>query len=348
MKKGLALVMPLVWASVILGSLAFSIHLYRQTYRPGTVFSPAVPRMQRPFDFQADTKELGSFSGRFLLLSVKKERNALWSTRYWIPGLAVLEVPVQVTSCGVCVRLALWDAGEYSVALSDPGTGRRVFGSSLKVVVPLSVYRNDFLLLGAILTLSFLSGRLASWTLFPFLPQAFQDRKKFGLFVAGLAIFALGLILFPYPETAAPRVHPMALSHDTTFESEGRPDAVPAFLGTKGEHGGTGGVLRMRHHMDNWTEFGRTLTFFEGPVGPLSPRNALFLPPDDGRYFLTLWHSVNPGSPIEEENWHFRAHPVSPPFPAGIYLGLALLSFAGFARGILPPARRETVRSDRS
>ncbi len=339
--------MPFLWASVILGSLAFSIHLYRQTYRAGTVFTPAVPRMQRPFDFKADKKDLGAFTGPVLLLSVKKERNALWSTRYWNPGSVVLEVPVQVTSCGICVRLALWDAGQYSVDLSDPGTGRGVFGSSLKVVVPLSVYRNDVLLLGAILALSFLSGRLASGTLFQILPQAFQNRKKYGIFLAGLVFFALGLILRPYPETAPPRGHTISHSPGPTFESEGRPDAVPAFLGTNVGQGGSDGVLRIWHHMDNWTEFGRTLTLFEGPVGPLSPRNAFFLPPDDGRYFLTFWHSAYPGLSFEEENGLFRAHPVSPPFPAGIYLGLALLSFAGFSRGALPPAGKVSRRSNR-
>lgn len=327
-KPGLIL-WPFVWSLFILGTLALSVHYYRSSFSPGTDVSPKNPRSQRPFDLHVSLKSLDPVQpGTVFRLQVRKIRNAFFSTAYYAPGSAILDLPVQVTGCGICVRLSLWDAGKYRITLEDRQSGKILRQLPLTVIVPLSLYRNDGFLLFGILLLSFLSGKMAEpavGTLFPgFVGRTAIHRK----IVAAFIFLSLGLLVLPYPRTSSPR-------HDTSpnavqLESEGRPDARPAPLVPPGGTGG--GVLKIAHNMDSWTDYGRSLTLFEGPVGDLGPDGSSILLPDDGRYFVTLWTPSIPARTLQT-SWVIRAHPVPPPFPWSVYSGMVLLSMAGFLAG---------------
>lgn len=327
-KPGLIL-WPFVWSLFILGTLALSIHYYRSSFSPGTDVSPQYPRSQRPFDLHVTLKSLDPIQpGTVVRLQVRKIRNAFFSTAYYAPGSAILDLPVQVTGCGICVRLSLWDAGKYRISLADRQTGKFLRELPLTVIVPLSLYRNDGLLLFAIILLSFLSGKMAEPAVSALFPGFVGHPAVHRQIVAAFIFLSLGLLVLPYPRTSSPR-------HDTSpnivqLESEGRPDARPAPLVPPG--GAGGGILKIAHNMDSWTDYGRSLTLFEGPVGDLSPDRASILLPDDGRYFVTLWTPSIPARTLQT-SWVIRAHPVSPPFPWSVYSGMVLLSMGGFLAG---------------
>lgn len=320
---------PFVWSLFILGTLALSVHIYRSSFLPGTDISPANPRSQRPFELHIPLKSLeGVQPGSFLRLRIKKLRNAFFSVAYYAPGSAILDLPLQVTGCGICVRLSLWDAGKYRITLEDRQTGKTLRQLPVTVIVPLSLYRNDGLLIFAIILLSFLSGKMAEPAARALLPGFIGRAPLHRQLVAAFIFLSLGLLVLPYPRTSSPHQYPSPSS--VQMESEGRPDARPAPLAPPGGTGG--GVLRISHNMDSWTDYGRSLTLFEGPVGNLARSGASILLPDDGRYFVTLWTPVLPAQTLQT-SWVIRAHPVPPPFPWSVYSGMVLLSMAGFLAG---------------
>lgn len=336
-KRGLIL-WPFVWSLFILGTLALSIHYYRSSYSPGTDTSPENPRSQRPFDLHVPLKSLeGVQAGTILELHVKKLRNAFFSTAYYAPGSTVLDLPVQTTGCGICVRLSLWDAGKYRVTIEDRRTGKPLRRLPLTVIVPLSLYRNDGLLLFGIFLLSFFSGKMVAPSVRSLLPASLERSRLPGrrLFAAFI-FFSVGLLLLPYPRT--PASHHRHPPTSLQLESEGRPDAVPAPLVPPG--GAGGGVLKIAHNMDSWEDYGRSLTLFEGPVGDLISSGASILLPDDGRYFVTLWTPSLPPQTLQT-SWVVRANPVSPPFPWSVYAGMVLLSMTGFFAGAMMTEKQE-------
>ncbi len=336
--------LPLALSVLILFSLVSSVHFYRQAYISGSHFSPLTPKSQRSFSFNVARANLPADSGSELLLKITKEKNAFGSTRYWHSGSVVLSLPLQISTCGICIRLALWDPGVYRVTLSNH-SGDLVFSSLLTVIAPLALYRDDIILILVTLWLSWASGRLAVSILGgerPFIPVDMQRKVQMGLIAAGL--MALGLIFIPYPELhthQASKTSIMSMGSDSpsgkepsTLESEGRIDAVPIALSPPGTIMPPG-YLTIRHHMDSWTEFGRTLTVFEGATASLGATGSFFLLPDDGRYFLSLWASTSSGKSLADTHWVLRSLPVSPPLPVALLSGLALFSLSGFFWGLL-------------
>lgn len=337
MRKPGLILWPFVWSLFILGTLSLSIHYYRTSFSPGTDVSPQNPRSQRPFDLHVPLKSLDTVQpGTVLRLRVRKIRNAFFSTAYYASGSAILNLPVQVTGCGICVRLSLWDAGKYRITLEDRQTGKILRQLPLTVIVPLSLYRNDGLLLFAIILLSFLSGKLAEPAVRALLPELIGRTALHRQIVAAFIFLSLGLLVLPYPRTSSP--HQYASPTSFPQESEGRTDARPAPLIPPG--GAGGGILKIGHNMDSWTDYGRSLTLFEGPVGDLALSGASILLPDDGRYFVTLWTPALPAQ-TRQTSWVIRANPVSPPFPWSVYSGMVLLSMAGFLAGATFNGRRD-------
>jgi hypothetical protein len=338
------IVLPLAFSILIIFAFVSSVHFYRAAYAPGVHFSPRTPKAQRPFSFNVAKSSLPASDGSTLLLKIVKERDSFGSTRYWHSGKTVLSLPLQVSSCGICVRVALWDPGVYAVTLSD-SMGHQVFSSPLSVIAPLALYRDDMILVLLTIILSWGSGKLSASVLGrtkPLDSTRLQRSVRLGCFAAGL--MALALIFMPYPDLRSPEgmessSMSMNSSSDSgavisTLESEGRQDATPLPLLPAGKmisHG----YLLIRHHMDSWTEFGRTLTIFEGPIGTLEAKNSFFLPPDDGRYFLSLWSADPSRQSLVNTRWVLRAIPVSPPFPAALLSGLTIFSLSGFIWGLL-------------
>ncbi len=335
--------LPFLLSLAILFGLGLSVHLYRAVYEPGVYFAPATPKAQRSFSFNVPAERLGASPGTTLLLTIRKTRNSFGSTRYWHEGKDVLSVPLRVSSCGVCIRLALWDPGTYDVRLSDQ-TGHQVFTSPLQMIAPLALYRDDLILIVLIVFLSWGSGAYAAGLLSPILPSVKGGgRLKVRLGVLALWVMALGLIFMPYPRTPDPTPSDRAALSSgsssggqgaSTMESEGRPDARPLSLASPSP-AFQSGYLTIRHHMDSWAEYGRTLTMFEGPVGVMNKKSAFFLPPDDGRYFVNLWSPGGADQGLQNTRWVVRSIPVSPPFPVGLFSGLALFSLGGFLWGLL-------------
>ncbi len=336
--------MPLIFSILIIFALVSSVHFYRLAYVSGVNFSPLTPKSQRSFSFNVPLTALPDLSGGNLLLKIIKEKDSFGSTSYWHTGKTVLSLPLQVSSCGICIRLALWDPGVYRVMLSDP-SGHQVFSSLLTVIAPLALYRDDAILIFLTIFLSWASGRLAVSVMgltSPLISVDMQKNVRLGIFAAGL--MALGLIFIPYPELSTgegSRVSSMSMDSavpsgngSSTLESEGRSGAVPLRLAPEGQNVFPG-YLTIRHHMDSWTEFGRTLTVFEGATGFIRAKDAFFLPPDDGRYFLSLWSPSPSGSSLVDTHWVVRSNPVSPPFPATLLSGLSLFSLCGFFWGFL-------------
>ena len=338
------IVLPLIFSILIIFALVGSVHFYRLAYVSGVNFSPLTPKSQRSFSFNVPPTALPDPSGGNLLLKIIKEKDSFGSTRYWHTGKTVLSLPLQVSSCGICIRLALWDPGVYRVMLSDP-SGHQVFSSLLTVIAPLALYRDDAILVFMTIFLSWASGRLAISVMGltrPLISVDMQKNVRLGLFAAGL--MALGLIFIPYPELntgAGSRVSSMSMDSaapsgngSSTLESEGRSGASPLRLAPVGQNVFPG-YLTIRHHMDSWTEFGRTLTVFEGATGFIRAKDAFFLPPDDGRYFLSLWSPSHSGGSLVDTHWVVRSNPVSPPFPTTLLSGLSLFSLCGFFWGFL-------------
>lgn len=338
------IVLPLLFSILIIFALVASVHFYRQAYAPGVNFSPLTPKSQRSFSFNVPILTLANPAGSNLLLKIVKEKDAFGSARYWHSGKTVLSLPLLVSSCGICIRLALWDPGIYRVTLSD-SMGHQVFSSHLTVIAPLALYRDDIILILLTIFLSWSSGKLAVSVLGrtkPLVSANVQKRVRLGILAAGL--MALGLIFIPYPDVQHRRSSdvssmPMNVASDSgavtsTLESEGREEAIPLPLSPAGKKIASG-YLMIRHHMDSWTEFGRSLTVFEGATGPLKAQNSFFLPPDDGRYFLSLWSPDSSGKSLLDTHWVVRSIPVSPPFPAALLSGLALFSLSGFFWGLL-------------
>ena len=336
--------LPMTLSVLIIFSLVSSVHFYRQAYVSGLHFSPLTPKSQRSFSFNVARSTLPADSGSDLLLKITKEKNAFGSTRYWHSGSVVLSLPLQISSCGICIRLALWDPGVYRVTLSNH-SGDLVFSSLLTVIAPLALYRDDIILILITIGLSWASGRLAVSILGgegPFISVDMQQKVQMGLIAAGL--MALGLIFMPYPDLTAhegSETSPMSMGSvsssggvPSTLESEGRLDAVPIALSPPGKIMPPG-YLTIRHHMDSWTEFGRTLTVFEGATASLGATDSFFLLPDDGRYFLSLWASSSSGKSLVDTHWVLRSLPVSPPLPVALLSGLSLFSLSGFFWGLL-------------
>ena len=320
---------PFLMSVFLLGTLALSVHYYRESFLPGPVFSPGHPRLQRPFDLRLPLTELGTAKpGDVVRVEIRKKRNAFFSTAYYAPGSLVLKLPVQVTSCGVCIRLSLWDAGSYQVEIQDEQSGTTLVDLPLTVIAPFSLYRNDLILLTAILVLSFFSGKAVASIVRSILPDRLASPLVHRTLIAAFVFFALGLSSLPL-RANPPLDHTPPDSSGTLHESEGRPDAAPALILPPSQE--TSGVLKISHNMDSWTDYGRSLTFFEGPVKNLVSSSSSLLLPDDGRYFLTFWTSDK--NQTRQISWVLRANPVSPPFPWTLYAGLVLLSFSGFLAG---------------
>ncbi|MDA8059700.1 MAG: hypothetical protein M0Z37_05055 [Nitrospiraceae bacterium] len=337
-------VLPMIFSVLIISALVLSVHFYRMSYAPGVNFSPLTPKSQRSFSFNVSKDHLPDLPGGTLFLKIRKEKGSFGSASYWHSGKTVFSVPLRISSCGICIRLALWDPGIYRITLSDP-SGRQVFSSPLRVIAPLALYRDDLVLIFLTVFLSWGSGKLAASVLGevkPCLTSSLQQKIRLVILAAGL--MALGLIFIPYPEMKEhhfPLISSMPAGTvpdkgvvASAPESEGRSEANPLPLSPL-EANGSPGYLTIRHHMDSWTEFGRTLTIFEGEVGILGSKNSFFLPPDDGRYFLSLWSIASSGRSLVDTHWALRSIPVSPPIPLALLSGLALFSLSGFLGGVL-------------
>ena len=313
----------------LLGTLALSVHYYRESFLPGPFFSPGHPRLQRPFDLRLPLSRLGEVQpGGVVQVDIRKSRNAFFSTAYYAPGSLVLSLPVQVTSCGVCVRMSLWDAGNYLVAIRNPKTGTMLQDLPLTVIAPFTLYRNDLILLVAILVLSFLSGKMVAPIVRSILPDRLASSPAYRILIAALVFLALGLTSLPSRENS-PLDHKHLASSNILHESEGRAGAAPALIFPPDQE--KAGVLKISHNMDSWTDYGRSLTFFEGPVKDLVADSSSLLLPDDGRYLLTLWTTEK--NQTRQISWILRANPISPPFPWTLFAGMVLLSFSGFLAG---------------
>lgn len=320
---------PFIMSLFILGTLALSVHYYRESFNPGAVFSPRHPRLQRPFDLHLPLSRLkGVREGDVVRIDIIKNRNAFFSTAYYAPESLVLTLPVQVTACGVCARVSLWDAGKYRVEIRDLKTGKRLQDTTLTVIVPFSLYRNDGILFAVILVLSFFSGRTVSPIVRTLLPDQLSSASAHRTLIGVLVFMALGFLSLPLREKPPSDRNPSSPS-PVFHESEGRPDATPAPIIPPARE--TQGILKISHNMDSWADYGRSLTLFEGPVKDLASFSSSLLLPDDGRYFLTLW-TADTGQ-TRQISWVIRANPVSPPFPWALFAGLVLLSFSGFLSG---------------
>lgn len=355
MKPALRTLFPLISGVLILASAGVMIHLYRSTYSSTPWVKPALPRAQ--FSFTLALPENRSEEARTFLLRVVKNRGSLLSVNYWPSGRTVFQVPVlDIPSSGKSghsVRLALWDPGSYTISFTDMTTGAPVKSLSLRVASPLGLYRNDLILLAVLAVAAYFSGKMArsSWSGDPLSLPATASRVLFssrgrvllfsGILLAGLAAMAFSGL------SRAPALLP-GLPHEGFHESEGRPDApemtLPVVSGLLPS--GSSGLLVIRHRLDSWLRFGQDLTLFDGPVTLASGQRSFLLPPDDGRYRLTLWEDRT--RTLSETRRTLRALPVSPPFPTILFSGLTLFSGAFFILGLLGSTRKVSVRPQES
>lgn len=326
--------LPLISGLLILSATGILIHLYRSTYLPGPVVSPALPRAQ--FSFSVSLPNNPGHSDRTLLLRIVKDKSAFLSVNYWHIGRTVLQIPLLDLSQKKSpdkIRLSLWDPGTYTMSFSDAKSGEPVQNTTIHIATPLVLYRNDVFLLLALAILGYVSGRMALSSFFPPVRPRFArilgSRK---LLFSGLLTISLLLVLsVGLPRTATP-VHEQA--RYGFHESEGRLDAarmplLPFQAGMTGQSG----YLVLRHRLDSWVRFGQDLTLFEGPVS-LDPKyRSYILPPDDGHYRMTLW--TQESGTLVSIHRSLQAIPVSPSFPFSLFLGLSLFSGAFFLLGIL-------------
>jgi hypothetical protein len=326
--------LPLISGLLILTAAGILIHLYRSTYLPGPVVSPALPRAQ--FSFSVSLPDNPGQSDRTLLLRIVKNKSAFLSVNYWHIGRTVLQIPVldlpQATSHNK-IRLSLWDPGTYTLSFSDAKSGEPVQSTTIHIATPLGLYRNDVFLLLALAILGYVSGRMALGSFIPsvhpWFSRIFASRK---LLFSGLLAVSLLLVLSVGLPRTAPPVHEQV--REGFHESEGRLDAARMpLLSFQTEMNERSGYLVLRHRLDSWLRFGQDLTLFEGPVS-LDPKyGSYILPPDDGRYRMTLW--AQKSGTLVPTHRTLRAIPVSPPFPLSLFLGLSLFSGAFFLLGLL-------------
>ena len=337
---------PLLTGGLIIAAAGTLIHLYRSTWTPGPLVSPVLPRSQVSFSLRLPEN---STAGPIpLLLRVVKTKSAFLSVAYWPVGRTVFQMPVLDPPAGPgqppqTLRLALWDPGRYTVTFEDGRTGLPIRSFALRVAAPLGLYRNDLILLIVLAVAGYLSGRMAlsSLPLLPGLSRLAAFRK--GLFPGLLAAGTLLILSAPHSFHAGP---PRAKETAQTgfHESEGQGDA-PRMLLPLGDKTApeSGGYLVLRHRLDSWLRFGQDLTLFEGPVETASPGRAFILPPDDGRYRLSLWSGENGTLLLTHST--LSAIPVSPPFPMELFSGLTLFSLSFFLLGFtrVSPAPRTPV-----
>jgi len=340
MKSVLRAFLPFVTGVLIISAAGLLIHLYRATYLPGPVLSPALPRAQFSFSVTLpDNFENNGPAGRTLLLRVIKNRSAFLSVSYWHSGRTVFQIPVldlpRTTGKPNTIRLALWDPGTYTLSFTDAATGAPVLSKEIRVATPLGLYRNDLFLLTLLALFGYFSGRLALGSL-PGLPLATHPRISrivpFGRFIFGGLLTASVLLILSVglPRSTSPAHEPV---REGFHESEGRIDAPRMRLIDQKTAGEGSGYLVLRHRLDSWLRFGQDLTLFEGPVDLRTPHAAFILPPDDGRYRLTLW-SQRSGELVPVHRT-IRAIPVSPAFPFSLFAGLSLFAGAFFVLGVL-------------
>lgn len=348
-KSAFRLLLPLFTGALIIAAAGILVNTYRNTWTPGTQVSPVLPRAQVSFAVRLPKNPSGE--PRPLLLRVVKTGNAPLSVSYWHAGRTVFQMPVldppsRKGEPPQSLRLALWDPGVYTLTFEDARTGNPVRSFSLRIAAPLGLYRNDLILLFLLALAGYLSGRMA----FSFLPplsglsRFFSLRKTLflGLSSAGVLLILLATVY----SSRGPAIE----SPKTGFlESEGRGDAPRMVLPLPtGKSPGSGGYLVLRHRLDSWLRFGQDLTLFEGAVDTASPRKAFILPPDDGRYRLSLWKGE--ANLISVNRTVVSAIPVSPVFPLGLFAGLTLLASSffllGFTRNSLssPSAMAERLR----
>ena len=343
--------LPLLTGVLIIATAGTLIHLYRSTWVSGPLISPVLPRAQ--FSFSVRLPENRTGSPLPLLLRVVKTGNSFLSVAYWPVGRTVFQMPVLAPPAPAghpeirTIRLALWDPGRYTVTFEDGRTGSPVQSTSIRVAAPLGLYRNDLILLVLLGVAGYLSGRLALSSL-PVLPGlsrlASFRRWLFPFLLAGATILIL---------SAGPPLHPGSATGPQSAISSGGSPAGTGFLESEGrsdaprmilplEHGtdrASGGYLSLRHRLDSWLRFGQDLTLFEGPVDTGSPRRAFILPPDDGRYRLSLWTGEK--GVLTLRRTVVSAIPVSPAFPLALFTGLTLFAFSffllGFTRNLSVP-----------
>lgn len=341
--------LPLLTGIAVLAAAGLLVPLYRSTWTAGPGIEPRIPRAQTTFSVRLPALPSGGPDHRSLLLRAIKESSDPLSVGYWPSGRTVFQMPVAIAPPDpgkppASVRLVLWDPGRYQITFSDPTTQRLVETLPVHVVAPLTLYRNDVLLLLLLGGAGYLSGRFVR------LPAP-EGQKKGGSApsfirhrsaVATAALLAGLLLVLMERPLPAPRTPLPSLSGGPggTYESEGRKDAarmpIPLSLGP-GQS--PEGFLVLRHRLDSWVAYGHDLTLFSGPVDLRLGSRAYLLPPDDGRYRLTLWTSDGTGRllPLRQVA---RALPVSPAFPLGLFLGFSLFSLAFFFLGATPPAVR--------
>ncbi|MCL5284294.1 MAG: hypothetical protein M1313_00810 [Nitrospirae bacterium] len=329
--------LPLLTGTLIIAAAGVMIHLYRSTWSTGSLTSPVLPRAQISFSVHLPDNRSGQ--PQALLLRVVKTGNAFLSVSYWHVGRTVFQMPVldppaQAGEHPQSLRLALWDPGRYTLTFADDRTGNPVQSFSLRVATPLGLYRNDLILFLLLGIAGYMSGRMAIASLptFSISSRIFSLRKTLflGLLSGGVFLILLATPLVsrgPTPAKETPRAG--------LLESEGRADAprmvLPLPAGPAGKSADEGGFLVLRHRLDSWLRFGQDLTFFEGPVDRSSSHRAFILPPDDGRYRLTLW--TGEAAKLSFHRSAISAIPVSPGFPLGLFSGLTLFASSFFLLG---------------
>ena len=339
--------LPLLTGVLIIAGAGILIHLYRSTWVPGPLISPVLPRAQH--SFSVNLPENRSDRPLPLLLRVVKTGNAFLSVAYWPVGRTVFQMPVLAPPARTgqpdagTLRLALWDPGRYTVTFEDGRTGSPVQSVSIRVAAPLGLFRNDLILMLLLGAAGYLSGRMALSSL-PMLPVFSRlSSVRRWLFPSLLSFATLLILLAGPPVRDGSATGPTAGTSPTRsgfLESEGRSDA-PRMLLPLGhrDRPDSGGYLSLRHRLDSWLRFGQDLTFFEGPVDTGSPRRAFILPPDDGRYRLSLWTGEKGVLTLNRSI--VSAIPVSPAFPLGLFTGLTLFASSffllGFTRNLPAP-----------
>lgn len=345
--------LPLLTGIAVLTSAGILVHLYRSTWTAGPDIEPHLPRAQTTFSVRLPTLPAGGPTHRSLLLRAVKESSDPLSVGYWPSGRTVFQMPVAIPPPDLgkppaSVRLVLWDPGRYEITFSDPTTQLTVETLPVHVVAPLTLYRNDVLLLLFLGVAGYLSGRFVRAPS----PEGLRKDKstpsgkspliRHRSAVAATALLAGLLLVLLEHSLPAPRTPLSTLTGGLggTYESEGRKDAarMPIPL-SSGPGQSPEAFLVLRHRMDSWAAYGHDLTLFAGPVDLRLGSRAYLLPPDDGRYRLTLWTSDSTGRLLALRQVT-RALPVSPAFPLGLFLGFSLFSLAFFFLGVTPPAVR--------
>ncbi len=346
-KSAIRLLLPLLTGALIIAAAGILVNTYRNTWTPGTQVSPVLPRAQVSFAVRLPENRSGQPLP--LLLRVVKTGNAHLSVSYWHAGRTVFQMPVldppaRTGEAPQSLRLALWDPGLYTLTFEEARTGNPVQSFSLRIAAPLGLYRNDLILLLLLAVAGYLSGRMAFTSLpsFTALSRFFPLRKT--LF---LALSSAGVILILLATLSSSRGPAMESSKTGFLESEGRADAPRMLLPLPaGKSPGSGGYLVLRHRLDSWLRFGQDLTLFEGAVDTASPRKAFILPPDDGRYRLSLW--TGGANVLSVNRTVVSAVPVSPVLPLGLFAGLTLFASSffllGFTRNSLPSRAATTER----